>query len=56
MRRRGPCTFDLLGVKAGAELNLGQSETWTVALPPGIYRYHCDLDPADMNGSFTVTP
>jgi plastocyanin len=52
----GPCTFDLLGIKAGAELNLGQSETWTVALPPGIYPYHCDFAPQDMKGSFTVTP
>ena len=34
----------------------GESETWTVALPPGIYRYHCDVEPIDMKGSFTVTP
>jgi plastocyanin len=32
----------------------GQSETWTVTLAPGTYRYHCDVDP-DMKGSFTVT-
>jgi hypothetical protein len=52
----GPCSFDLQGVKAGAILNnTGQSETWTVALAPGIYRYHCDVDPT-MKGSFTVTP
>jgi plastocyanin len=55
------CSFDLLGVKAGAILqnNTGQpetSETWTVALAPGIYRYHCDIDPGGMKGSFTVTP
>jgi plastocyanin len=50
------CSFDLVGVKAGAILNeRGQSETWTVALAPGIYRYHCDLDPDGMKGSFTVT-
>jgi plastocyanin len=52
----GGCTFDLLGIKAGAILEHGQSETWTVALAPGIYRYHCDYDPTFMKGSFTVTP
>ena len=52
----GPCSFDLQGVKAGAILNNpGDSETWTVPLAPGVYRYHCDVDPR-MNGSFTVTP
>jgi plastocyanin len=49
------CSFDLEGIKAGAILNkVGQSETWTVALAPGIYRYHCDVD-SGMKGSFTVT-
>jgi len=49
------CSFDLEGVKAGAILTLpGQSETWTVTLAPGTYRYHCDVDP-DMKGSLTVT-
>ena len=53
----GSCSFDLVGVKAGAILNeRGQSETWTVALAPGLYRYHCDIDPGGMKGSFTVTP
>jgi plastocyanin len=53
----GGCSFDLQGVKAGAILtNMGQSETWTVALAPGIYRYHCDVAPDAMKGSFTVTP
>ena len=53
----GSCSFDLVGVKAGAILNeRGQSETWTVALAPGIYRYHCDVDPGGMKGTFTVTP
>jgi plastocyanin len=53
----GPCSFDLQGIKAGAILNnTGQSETWTVALAPGIYRYHCDIDPSGMKGSFTITP
>jgi len=51
------CSFDLVGVKAGAMLTeKGQSETWTVALAPGVYRYHCDSDPGGMKGSFTVTP
>ena len=32
---RGPCSFDLEGVKAGAILNnTGESETWTVGSPP----------------------
>ena len=52
----GPCSFDLEGIKAGRTLNPGESETWTVALPPGNYRFHCDLDPEGMTGSFTVTP
>jgi hypothetical protein len=53
----GSCSFDLVGVKAGAILNeRGQSETWTVALAPGLYRYHCDVDPGGMKGTFTVTP
>jgi plastocyanin len=52
----GPCSFDLEGIKAGTILTLpGQSETWTVTLAPGTYRYHCDMDPAGMKGSFTVT-
>jgi plastocyanin len=50
------CSFDLQDIKAGALLKKGQSETWTVALAPGIYRYHCDIDPSGMKGSFTVTP
>jgi plastocyanin len=53
----GRCSFDLQGIKAGAILtNKGQSETWTVPLAPGIYRYHSDIDPSRMKGSFTVTP
>ena len=50
------CSFDLEGVKAGAPLNPGQSETWTVALPAGNYRFHCDLAPDFLKGSLTVTP
>ena len=52
---RAPCNFDLEGIKAGAILNPDESETWTVALPAGIYRYHND-EFIDMKGSFTVTP
>ena len=51
----GSCSFDLEGIKAGRTLNPGESETWTVALPPGSYRYHCDVFPP-MKGTFTVTP
>ena len=51
------CSFDLLGVKAGAILKeRDQTETWTVGLAPGIYRYHCDVDPGGMKGTLTVTP
>ena len=50
----GQCSFDLEGVKAGAILDPGQSETWTVALAPGTYRFHCDVDPF-MQGQLFVT-
>jgi uncharacterized cupredoxin-like copper-binding protein len=49
------CSFDLEGIKAGAILEPGQSETWTVALAPGDYRFHCDVLSL-MKGSLTVTP
>ena len=52
----GPCSFDLEGIKAGRTLNPGESETWTVALPPGTYHVHCDVFAEGMIGSFTVTP
>jgi uncharacterized cupredoxin-like copper-binding protein len=52
----GSCSFDLEGIKAGRTLNPGESETWTVALPPGNYHVHCDVFPEGMTGSFTVTP
>jgi uncharacterized cupredoxin-like copper-binding protein len=48
-------TFDLVGIKAGALLNPGESETWTVPLPPGTYRIVCDVC-GSLIGSFTVTP
>ena len=52
----GGCSFDLEGIKAGRVLFTPESETWTVALAPGIYRYHCDVFPTGMKGTFTVTP
>ena len=50
----GACSFDLEGIKAGRTLNPGESETWTVGLAPGVYRYHCDVFPEGMKGTFTV--
>jgi uncharacterized cupredoxin-like copper-binding protein len=50
--------FSILGVKVGKLLSPGQSETWTVALPPGSYNYQCDVPfhvGYGMVGSFTVT-
>ena len=51
----GQCSFDLEGIRAGAILDPRQSETWTVALAPGVYRFHCDVDPF-MKGTLTVVP
>jgi len=51
----GGCSFDLEGIKAGRILFAGEAETWTVPLPPGTYRFHCDVFPP-MKGTFTVTP
>lgn len=48
------CSFDLEGIRAGAILDPGQSETWTVALATGSYRFHCDKQRA-MQGQLTVT-
>jgi nitrite reductase (NO-forming) len=51
--------FSILGGKVGKLLSPGQSETWTVALPPGSYNYQCDVPfhaGYGMVGSFTVTP
>jgi nitrite reductase (NO-forming) len=50
--------FDITGVKVGKLLAPGQSETWTVALPPGSYNYLCDVPfhaGYGMVGAFTVT-
>jgi hypothetical protein len=51
-----PCSFHLDGIKAGTLLGVDGSETWTVALSPGRYHYHCDENPEGMQGYFTVTP
>jgi uncharacterized cupredoxin-like copper-binding protein len=51
--------FTINGVKTGKLLSPGQSETWTVGLPPNTYNYICDVPfHADrgMVGAFTVTP
>jgi uncharacterized cupredoxin-like copper-binding protein len=51
--------FDISGVKAGAILAPGQSETWTVALAPKTYNYVCDVPfhiDRGMVGQLTVTP
>ena len=51
--------FDIETVHAGAYLNPGQSETWTVPLPPRSYPYQCDVAfhaQQGMVGQLTVTP
>jgi uncharacterized cupredoxin-like copper-binding protein len=51
--------FDINGVKSGALLAPGASETWTVALPPGQFLYTCDVPfhvDRGMTGTFQVTP
>ncbi|MEP6977031.1 MAG: cupredoxin domain-containing protein [Thermoleophilia bacterium] len=51
--------FAINGVKSGALLAPGKSETWTVGLPPNMYAYICDVPfhaERGMTGSFTVTP
>jgi uncharacterized cupredoxin-like copper-binding protein len=50
--------FDINGVKSGALLGPGQSETWTVSLAPGQYLYTCDVPfhvDRGMTGTFQVT-
>jgi uncharacterized cupredoxin-like copper-binding protein len=50
--------FDISTVKSGTYLNPGQSETWTVSLPPRTYEYQCDVPfhaQEGMQGSLTVT-
>ena len=51
--------FDLNGVKAGAIIGPGASETWTVSLAPGQYLYTCDVPfhvDRGMTGNLTITP
>lgn len=51
--------FDLNGVKSGAILSPGATETWTVRLSAGQYLYTCDVPfhvDRGMTGAFTVTP
>jgi uncharacterized cupredoxin-like copper-binding protein len=53
-----PHNYDLAGVKAGAILAPGQSETWTVGLPAKTYIIVCDVPfhiDRGMTGNFTVT-
>jgi uncharacterized cupredoxin-like copper-binding protein len=51
--------FDLNGVKSGALLAPGATETWTVSLAPGQYLYTCDVPfhvDRGMTGVLTITP
>jgi uncharacterized cupredoxin-like copper-binding protein len=51
--------FDLETIKAGALLDPGQSETWTVSLPARSYAYECDVAfhaQMGMIGNLTVSP
>jgi nitrite reductase (NO-forming) len=51
--------FDINGVKSGALLAPGATETWTVSLAPGQYLYTCDVPfhvDRGMTGTFNVTP
>ena len=50
--------FNLIGIKAGAQISPGVSETWAVQLSAGSKNYTCDVpfhDSFGMNGSLTVT-
>ena len=49
--------FDLVGVKAGAYLQPGATETWTVGLTPATYAFRCDVPfhaSSGMEGQLTV--
>jgi uncharacterized cupredoxin-like copper-binding protein len=53
-----PHNFDIAGVRAGAILGPGQTETWTVGLPPKTYITVCDVPfhvDRGMTGNLTVT-
>jgi uncharacterized cupredoxin-like copper-binding protein len=50
--------FNLIGVKAGAIISPGVSETWAVQLTAGTKNYTCDVpfhDSFGMSGTLTVT-
>ena len=54
-----PHNFSITGVKSGAILGPGQSETWTVGLPPRTYEYVCDVPfhaGFGMTGALVVSP
>ena len=54
-----PHNVDISGVKAGTILAPGQTETWTVSLPPKDYSIVCDVPfhvDRGMSSLFTVTP
>lgn len=42
------------GVNRSTGVGFVGTQTWTVTLSAGTYRYQCDPHSADMNGSFTV--
>jgi len=51
--------FDINGVKSGALIGGGATETWTVSLAPGQYLYTCDVPfhvEKGMTGVFQITP
>jgi WD40 repeat protein len=51
--------FDLLNVHVGGLMDPGQSQSFTVSLAPGTYKYQCDIPghaDAGMKGTLTVTP
>jgi plastocyanin len=53
-----PHNFDIAGVRAGAILGPGQTETWTVGLAPRTYITVCDVPfhvDRGMTGNLTVT-
>jgi uncharacterized cupredoxin-like copper-binding protein len=50
--------FNLIGVKAGAQISPGATDTWAVQLTAGAKNYTCDVpfhDSFGMNGQLTVT-
>jgi plastocyanin len=50
--------FDISGVRRGALLSPGQTETWTIGLPPKSYVYICDVPfhlERGMTGTLTVS-